>query len=421
MHTIGLHKLWKTAKPIEDQSMVASLSIGLPALRPLEICTTQSLDRPSVIGFFAPRILIPHWLLDRLTPAELEQVVLHETEHLRRRDDWFNLLQKIALVLFPLNLALVWMEGRLCREREMACDEGVVRRTQAPRAYAACLASLAERGLERRTVLRRAAALSLGAWQRRPELVHRVHSILRRKQALHPLAARALVGVVGCGLVLASVELARCPQMIAFVPPPKPASHSATPAPNEAIVAVNTATGAANLTQSPSIFHAVETKATLTATRRAPASAVATSSPRAASQPPAPPVDQQFQIASSQIPGDASQQTLLKAELPTPAPGPSAQPQFIVLAAWTETQTPLRQARAVADYDAGANVQQQAAQATAQPDSSAAAQIIVTRLILAVYPTAAAQPSAGAKKSSSSKPGRHAAPIADNDWLVFQL
>jgi Zn-dependent protease with chaperone function len=106
----------------------------------IEICTTPDLDRPSVIGFLAPRILIPEWLFSRLTPGELEQVVLHEAEHLRRRDDWTNLLQKLFLVLFPLNPALAWMERRLCREREMACDEGVVQRTQAPRAYAACLA-----------------------------------------------------------------------------------------------------------------------------------------------------------------------------------------------------------------------------------------------------------------------------------------
>ncbi len=33
----------------------------------VEICTTRDLDRPSVIGFFAPRILIPEWLLERLT------------------------------------------------------------------------------------------------------------------------------------------------------------------------------------------------------------------------------------------------------------------------------------------------------------------------------------------------------------------
>ncbi len=112
-----------------------------------QVCTTTELDRPSVIGFFAPRILIPEWLYARLTREELEHVILHESEHLRRYDDWINLAQKLCLVVFPLNPALAWMERRLCREREMACDDGVVRATQAPRAYAACLASLAERGL----------------------------------------------------------------------------------------------------------------------------------------------------------------------------------------------------------------------------------------------------------------------------------
>lgn len=215
VHTLRLRRLWKRAVPI--QTSEAQALAGSRA----QVCTTRDLDRPSVIGFFAPRILIPDWLLERLTAAELEQVVLHEAEHLRRRDDWINLLQKLCLVAFPLNPALAWMERRLCREREIACDEGVVRRTQAPRAYAACLASLAERRLERRRGLgHRAEALSLGAWQRRPELVDRVHRILRRGPGLHPAAARALLGVVGCGLVFGSVELARCPQVVDFTAQP---------------------------------------------------------------------------------------------------------------------------------------------------------------------------------------------------------
>ncbi len=105
------------------------------------------------------------------------------------------------------------MERRLCREREMACDEGVVHQTQAPRAYAACLTSLAERSLKRRSQM-----LSLGVFERRPELVHRVHSILWRGRALHPLAARAWLGAVSCGLLLGALEMARCPEMVGFVP-----------------------------------------------------------------------------------------------------------------------------------------------------------------------------------------------------------
>ncbi len=230
IHSWRLRRLWKRATPLERNELASAWAAGFVARcgRGVEVCTTKELDRPSVIGFFRPRILIPEWLLERLTAKELEQVVLHEAEHLRRRDDWTNLAQKMCLVVFPLNPALAWMERRLCREREMACDEGVVRWTRAPRAYAACLASLAERRMERR-LARRAEALSLGAWRRRPELVERVHRILRRGQGLSPWMSLALVGSLGCGVVAGSVELARYPQLVAFVPEPRLTAQDLAP------------------------------------------------------------------------------------------------------------------------------------------------------------------------------------------------
>ncbi|MGB7267541.1 MAG: M56 family metallopeptidase, partial [Terracidiphilus sp.] len=108
-HSLRLRKLWKSATPVQvDASLHDLLAAASPRRRSVQICTTSELDRPSVIGFLAPRILIPDWLLARLTPGELEHVIQHEAEHLRRRDDWTNLLQKISLVLLPLNPALVW-------------------------------------------------------------------------------------------------------------------------------------------------------------------------------------------------------------------------------------------------------------------------------------------------------------------------
>jgi beta-lactamase regulating signal transducer with metallopeptidase domain len=215
---VRLHELWKSAMPIKS-GVGISASLAVPTKiwgrRAVEICTTNTLQRPSVIGFFAPRILIPDWLFGRLTPGEVEQIVLHEIEHLRRRDDWTNLIQKVGMVLFPLNPGLWWMERKLCLEREMACDEGVVRVTHAPRAYAACLATLAERGLQRR-----AEALSLGALEHRPELVRRVHGILRKKDKLNPAASIALMSAMSCALILGSLELSRSPQLVSFVQPP---------------------------------------------------------------------------------------------------------------------------------------------------------------------------------------------------------
>ncbi len=196
------------------------------------ICTTEMLDRPSVIGFLAPRILIPAWLMARLTPGELEQIVLHEAEHLRRRDDWTNLVQKLALVVFPLNPALAWMEHRLCREREMACDEGVVRITNAPRAYAACLASLAERGLE-------TAGGGAVAWcvaQAVGTGSSRARDSIAEAHDEPACGGRA----AGCGGMRAdwrdSVEMARCPQLVAFVPEQK--SLAMTPARQQELAAM---------------------------------------------------------------------------------------------------------------------------------------------------------------------------------------
>lgn len=210
LHSVRLLRLWKSATPTEVHTGYSAM-LEIPRRKRVELCTTRDLERPSVIGFLAPRILIPEWLFARLTPGELDQIVLHETEHLRRGDDWTNLFQKISLILFPLNPVLLWMERRLCLEREMACDEGVIRITRAPRAYAACLTSLAERGIEHRS-----EALSLGIWQRRPELVRRVHGILARRTALGPMGVRSLMAVLGCGLLVGSAELSRCPQLIAF-------------------------------------------------------------------------------------------------------------------------------------------------------------------------------------------------------------
>jgi beta-lactamase regulating signal transducer with metallopeptidase domain len=157
MSAVRLRGIWKRAVPVVGCDEV----LDAAGFRGVELCTSKDVDRPSVIGFFSPRILIPEELFARLTTEEFGQIVLHEVGHLRRADDWINLLQKLSLVLVPLNPVLMWIERRLCLERELACDDDVLRLTKAPKAYATCLTNLAEDRLGRR-----AAALSLGAWER---------------------------------------------------------------------------------------------------------------------------------------------------------------------------------------------------------------------------------------------------------------
>ena len=399
LHSVRLWQLWKAARPVEVSAALVGALRDVRGGR-VRICATESVDRPSVIGFLAPRILIPAWLMARLTPGELEQIVLHEAEHLRRGDDWTNLAQKLALVAFPLNPALVWMEHRMCREREMACDEGVVRITNAPRAYAACLASLAERGLERRT-----EALSLGAWQRRPELVHRVHGILWRKRGLSTAAASALLGTLGCALIAGSVEMARCPQLVAFVPEQK--SLAMTPARQRAMTAMLARESAEAKMKLPPGFRAVAAKAVMPektnrvkpsnhAMRRSSAagSAYATQGAR--------------QVAKADVAGDRVN------------PGPEQ--QWVVLAAWEEVQTVSRiSTNTASDYEANAVAQADSTQleqsssvtagktmGTSRHQNQTNSQYTVTRLILKVVPA----------NSNSTQP---ATGMERGGWFVIQL
>ena len=209
VQAIRLRRTWKRATPISDEA--ALQAIPQEGSRDVEICTSADVDAPSVIGFFSPRLLIPEWLLERLTPLELRQIVLHECEHLRRHDDWINLAQKAGLALFPLNPALLWMDRRLSLERELACDAGVVASTATPFDYAYCLTRLAEHRLHRRSV-----ALSLAAWSRQSELARRVHSLLRPAHKMSPLRARLSVALICIGLGIGAVQMARVPRFLSF-------------------------------------------------------------------------------------------------------------------------------------------------------------------------------------------------------------
>jgi beta-lactamase regulating signal transducer with metallopeptidase domain len=475
VHSLRLRQLWKSARPVNDElvdELVGSFAATGARGRSVEICTTRALNQPSVIGFFWPRILIPEWLYARLTRAELEQVVLHECEHLRRRDDWTNLLQKLCLVLFPLNPALAWMEQRLRREREMACDEGVVRVTRAPRAYAACLASLAERGLERgreqsleQGLARRAAAsLSLGAFERRSELVGRVHSILRRKNVLSPWGSRALVGAVGCGLLVASVELARSPQVVEFVSPLSVARASLEQGPSMSMQTARLA-GTPDVAEAGVAAHPTDLVARNAAAYRATNTVAIL---------PAAPVRQAMHrdeqtnlVASAQAGRKANpmrvasgepRQKLVETEAASfaaqgsVAQGPAANEmgaprQWIVLTTWEQVDAPAPGSGEVADYDTGTDpsaasqdaARQDAATPTpdaarpAQPTWTAPRRTTITQLILRVYPADSncargERTQTGARANSESKSSDFKSVLnrpsilpLDGGWLFFQL
>src|SRR4051812_40195253 len=178
-----LRRIWKRATPVCAGPQTHAF---LAQSRTAQLCTSPDVDSPCVIGFLSPRLLIAETLFAKLTESELHQIVLHECEHLRRRDDWINFALKMGLAIFPLNPALLFVDRRLSLERELACDAGVIAHSFDPFEYAHCLTRLAEHRLQRHNL-----ALTLAAWSRQSELARRVHTLLKPMRSLSPMYARA--------------------------------------------------------------------------------------------------------------------------------------------------------------------------------------------------------------------------------------
>lgn len=90
-------------------------------------------------GIFRPTVLLSTWMVEHLDRRELEAVVAHELEHVARRDYlviWLATVLRDAFCYVPTS----WTAYRqLQHEKELACDDGVVRTTRRPLALASAL------------------------------------------------------------------------------------------------------------------------------------------------------------------------------------------------------------------------------------------------------------------------------------------
>jgi hypothetical protein len=114
--------------------MLARLIVGTVRARALvrratagdRVFTSPDCAAPVTIGWFHPVILLPlNW---RSWPdAELDAVLIHEREHVRRRDpliQWLALLNRAIFWFHPLTW---WLERKLAELAEDNCDLAVLR------------------------------------------------------------------------------------------------------------------------------------------------------------------------------------------------------------------------------------------------------------------------------------------------------
>jgi beta-lactamase regulating signal transducer with metallopeptidase domain len=180
--------------------------------RSVALCTSSDVRVPTALGLMKPAIVIPDWALTELSSSELNQVVLHELAHLRRWDDWTNLAQQIIRALLFFHPAVWWIGSKAELEREMACDDAVLAETESPRAYAECLAHLAERSFVQRSLALAQAAI--GHLRQTTTRVEQILDVNRPKESKR--SWKPAVSLVAGFALVCGIGVSKAPKLIAF-------------------------------------------------------------------------------------------------------------------------------------------------------------------------------------------------------------
>jgi beta-lactamase regulating signal transducer with metallopeptidase domain len=211
---IRLRQVRKNAVALEVSRLDPVLRETLqsfPSRRNVALGISDRQRVPAVLGFFRPLIVFPSWTMRELSTPELNSILIHELAHLRRWDDWTNLVQKVVRALLFFHPAVWWIESRISLEREMACDDIVLSRTANARAYAECLVSIAERSFLQRTL-----ALTQAAVSRMRQTSCRVAQILDGSRPGATRVSKPALFLMATLVLICGVTQSRAPQLVAF-------------------------------------------------------------------------------------------------------------------------------------------------------------------------------------------------------------
>ncbi|MGH7605168.1 MAG: M56 family metallopeptidase [Gemmatimonadaceae bacterium] len=145
--TLGLAQLYRGHRMLRRQAEVRAplpkryldLLAGIEGIETIPIGLVGDLPIPFALR---SEIVLPTWILDRLTVAELRAVVAHEVAHVRRCDAFWRCAASAVLRSFvfqPLN----WIaESRLRELSECICDDEAVAATDSAISLAGALECL---------------------------------------------------------------------------------------------------------------------------------------------------------------------------------------------------------------------------------------------------------------------------------------
>ncbi len=95
--------------------------------RNVRLYASRRLANPVSCGWLRPFVIIPRDLDIRLSMPEIRYILLHELQHYKHKDPIINDLVCFMQILYWFNPFIRYGFHCLQRDREMACDQGVIR------------------------------------------------------------------------------------------------------------------------------------------------------------------------------------------------------------------------------------------------------------------------------------------------------
>jgi bla regulator protein BlaR1 len=208
--------LRRTALPWrEGRVLTASLATDAGIRRQIDLLLHESLSSPMTCGILHPAIVLPAdapgW-----SEADLRRAIVHELEHVSRVDWLTQGIARVVLACYWFH-PMVWLAWRqLAVEAERACDDAVLRRSEAT-AYADQLVDLARR----RSASARQPQLAMAS---RHDLATRVSAVLDGDQPRGRAGARRVtLAFAGAAIVVVAMSPWR---LVAAQPQPQTATPS---------------------------------------------------------------------------------------------------------------------------------------------------------------------------------------------------
>jgi beta-lactamase regulating signal transducer with metallopeptidase domain len=131
-----------TAVPKEWQSRFSALAKLSGLSRDTGFFVSNRVSGPVTLGTFKPIILVPFGFFARIPSDQVEAILLHEIAHIRRNDYFINLLQTAIKTVFFYHPAITYICRKIDQDREYACDDFAIGRTNNPLALAKGLAAV---------------------------------------------------------------------------------------------------------------------------------------------------------------------------------------------------------------------------------------------------------------------------------------